>query len=69
MTLFQVGEEKNHRQGDRRCPECPDEFPEPCRCGGLRHAAVCEDLDPDDGVLLITCCDNCGRSGDEPDEN
>jgi len=33
------------------------------------HAAVREDQDPDDGVLLITRCDNCGRSGDEPDES
>lgn len=69
MMLFQVGEEKNHRKGDRRCPECPEEFPEPCRCGGLMHAAVSETPDADDGVLLITRCDSCGRSEDQLDNN
>ncbi len=39
MTLFTVGDEPNHHIGDLQRPECLDEYPEPCRCGGLMHAA------------------------------
>jgi len=52
MTLFTVGEE----------------YPEPCRCGGLMHAAGGAEKDTDGNVLLTTRCDRCGRSEDELDE-
>ena len=39
MTLFAVGEAPNHHVGNKRCPECSDEYPEPCRCGVLTNAA------------------------------
>jgi hypothetical protein len=38
MALFAVGNELNHHIGDAQCPECWEEYPEPCRCGGLMHA-------------------------------
>ena len=65
MALFTVGEQVSHRVGDPQCPECWEEYPEPCRCGGLMHAAGGEEEDPDGNVLLVTCCDQCGRSEDE----
>ncbi|MBI2158585.1 MAG: hypothetical protein HYV94_11245 [Candidatus Rokubacteria bacterium] len=65
MALFTVGDQVNHRIGDLQCPECWEEYPEPCRCGGLMHAAGGEEEDPDGNVLLVTCCDRCGRSEDE----
>lgn len=34
MALFTVGEEVNHRVGDLQCPECWEEYPEPCRWAG-----------------------------------
>lgn len=67
MALFQVGEEMNHRVGDGRCAECPEGYPEPCRCGGLMHAAVGEPIDAEE-VVLVTRCDSCGRSEDQLDE-
>lgn len=39
MKLFEVGDVVNHRAGDSRCPECADDYPETCRCGGLMHAS------------------------------
>ena len=39
MNLFAVGEEPNHHVGDKQCLVCWEEYPEPCRCGGLMHAA------------------------------
>jgi hypothetical protein len=68
MTLFTVGEEPNHHIGDLQCPECWEEYPEPCRCGGLMHAAGGAEEDTDGNVLLTTCCDRCGRSEDQLDE-
>lgn len=52
MTLFGVGEEPNHHIGDVQCPECWKEYPEPCRCGGLMHAASGAEEDTDGNVLL-----------------
>jgi hypothetical protein len=59
--LFTVGEETNHHAGDARCGECWEKYPEPCRCGGLIHAAGTDEDDEGD-VALITRCDRCGRS-------
>lgn len=67
-TLFTVGEEVNHRLGDLQCPECWEEFPERCPCGGLIHAAGGEEEDADGNVLLTTKCDGCGRSREEIEE-
>ncbi len=69
MTLFTVGDDSNHHIGDPQCPECPEEYPEPCRCGGLMHAAGGADEDADGSVQLATRCDRCGRSEDQLDEN
>jgi hypothetical protein len=69
MTLFTVGEQINHSVGDLECPECWEEYPEPCPCGGLMHAAGGEEEDVDGNVLLTTCCDRCGRSEDQLDES
>ena len=66
--LFTVGEEDNHHAGDPECQECWEEYPEPCRCGGLIHAAGGEEEDEDGDVLLVTLCDGCGRSEDDLDE-
>ncbi len=68
MALFAVGEEVNHRVGDRACPECWEAYPEPCRCGGLIHAGGGAEIDPDGNVVLVTRCDQCGRSEDQLDE-
>lgn len=68
MALFTVGEAVNHHVGDQQCPECSEEYPEPCRCGGLMHAAASAEEDPEGNVLLVTLCDHCGRSEDQLDE-
>ena len=69
MTLFTVGEEANHHVGNTQCPECWEEYPEPCRCGGLMHAAGGPEEETDGNVQLTTRCDQCGRSEDQLDEN
>jgi len=68
MTLFTVGEVVSHRRGDHECPECSEDYPEPCRCGGLIHASDSAEADPDGNLLLVTLCDQCGRSEDQLDE-
>jgi hypothetical protein len=65
VTLFTVGEETNHRVGDPHCAECPEEYPEPCGCGGLMHAAETDETDTDGTIVVITLCDRCARSDDE----
>jgi hypothetical protein len=65
MTLFTVGEVVNHRRGDAQCPECSEEYPEPCRCGGLMHASDSAEEDPDGNLLPVTLCDRCGRNEDQ----
>jgi hypothetical protein len=65
MTLFTVGEEPTHRTGDPQCPECWEEYPEPCPCGGLIHAAGPGEEDENGTVWLTTECDQCGRSEEE----
>jgi hypothetical protein len=68
MELFKVGEVANHGIDDRGCPECAEDYPEPCRCGGLMHAAEGAEVDAEGNVVLVTCCDRCGRSEDQLDE-
>ena len=60
MALFTVGEAVNHRAGDPQCPECAEDYPECCRCGGLIHAAAGE-TDVEGNPVLATLCDTCGR--------
>ena len=67
MALFPVGEEENHHVGNAQCPECYEEYPEPCPCGGLMHAAGGADEDGDGNVELTTRCDRCWRSEDQLD--
>jgi hypothetical protein len=62
--LFTIGEETLHVVGDRQCPECADEYPEPCRCGGMIHAARGEQ-DAEGTEWPMTRCDVCGRSEEE----
>ena len=68
MALFAVGEEINHRIGDPKCPECWEAYPEPCKCGGLIHAACGGEEDADGNVWLTTKCDRCGLSAEQLEE-
>jgi hypothetical protein len=68
MKMFTLGETVNHRAGDHDCPVCEEEYPEPCRCGGLMHAAPTGEEDLDGNEIMITVCDACGRSEDQLDE-
>jgi hypothetical protein len=65
METFSMGDDLIHRRGDAECPGCAAEFPEPCRCGGLVHAAAGEQEDADGNFLLSTRCDRCGRSDED----
>lgn len=63
--VFSVGEETAHVIDDRVCPECWDEYPVLCPCGGLVHAGG-EDEDAEGAELpAITKCDRCGRAEEE----
>jgi hypothetical protein len=66
--LFTLGAEDNHTVADRTCAACLENYPEPCRCGGLVHATPAENEDADGTRLLLTGCDVCGRSEDQLDE-
>jgi hypothetical protein len=68
MKLFGVGDEVNHHPGDPQCPECWEEYPAPCKCGGLIHAAGGDEEDEEGNVLLTTRCDKCGRSEEQLEE-
>jgi hypothetical protein len=63
MEQFAVGDDANHRVGIAHCPACAEDFPEPCRCGGLVHATALED--PDTNPVITTRCDQCGRSDED----
>ena len=67
MPLFIVGEKTPHDVANARCPGCLDGYPEPCRCGGLMHAANGANEDPDGNALVLTRCDRCGRDEDDLD--
>jgi len=43
-----------------------EEYPEPCPCGGLIHAAAAGE-DEEGTVALETRCDQCGRTEDALD--
>jgi hypothetical protein len=64
VKLFTVGTDVNHHVGDGQCPACVEQYPEPCRCGGLMHAAGSDEVDADGNVVPVTQCDRCGRSED-----
>jgi hypothetical protein len=66
--LFTLDAGGNHGVGDHACPACLENYPEPCRCGGLVHAAASGDEDADGNPLVVTECDVCGRSEDQLDE-
>jgi hypothetical protein len=65
METFSMGDDVTHRRGDAQCPGCAAQFPEPCRCGGLVHAAGGQEEDADGNAVLSTCCDQCGRSEED----
>ena len=62
--VFVVGEEATHVVGDPQCPECLEEYPERCPCGGLIHAAGGEE-DREGTNWPLTRCDRCGRSEED----
>jgi hypothetical protein len=62
--VFTVGEEATHIVNDPECPECWEEYPERCECGGLIHAGSGEN-DPEGVEWPSTKCDRCGRSEDQ----
>ena len=61
-----VGEDTTHLVDDPRCPDCWEEYPARCECGGLIHAAGSQD-DGEGGECPLTRCDRCGRSEKEID--
>ena len=61
---FTVGEETTHLVNDAQCPECLEEYPKRCECGGLIHAGSGE-ADAEGGEWPATKCDRCARSEDE----
>ena len=67
MRFFAVEDEPVHHAADAQCPECLEEYPETCMCGGLIHA---ESGGPDaDGNMWIrTRCDQCRRSQEDIEE-
>jgi hypothetical protein len=67
-TLFTIAEEANHERANPQCPECWEDYPEPCQCGGLIHAAGGEVEDEDGNVWVTTMCDQCGRSEEDLEE-
>ena len=67
VRVFTLGSQYTHTVGDRACPACLENYPEPCRCGGLLHAAPTGDEDTDGNPVLVTCCDLCARSEDQLD--
>jgi hypothetical protein len=61
--FFEIGGNKNHKVGDKRCPECfGSAWPVPCKCGGEIHSEF-GDENSDGDYWLYTACDQCG----EPD--
>ena len=65
--FFTLGADVQHTIADHDCAVCPESYPEPCRCGGLIHAAT-GDADVEGNPTLLTACDICGRSEDQLDE-
>ena len=65
MNDFSLADEI-HSVGDPQCPGCLEEYPEPCECGGLIHGSG--QRDGEDGMILITRCDACGRTEEDDDD-
>jgi hypothetical protein len=65
---FTLETEGNHRVGEHTCPGCLESYPEPCRCGGLVHAAATGNEDADGNPVVATRCDVCGRSEEQLDD-
>jgi len=61
--FFVIGDEIGHVVGDAECAQCPEDYPEPCPCGGLIHGALGEE-DPGQAEWPATRCDRCGRAED-----
>lgn len=55
---FVLGDEPHHGD-DEMCPACSTDYPRPCACGGLIHAAEGGEAMP------TTRCDKCGSSNGE----
>ena len=68
MATFTITTETVHHIADGQCPTCLEEYPEPCRCGGLVHGELGEEQDTDGNFLVATRCDRCGRNEDQLDE-
>jgi hypothetical protein len=69
MELFAVDEEAIHHVGDARCPECIEEYPETCACGGLIHAESRGLEDEDGNPWVQTRCDQCRRAQEDVEED
>jgi hypothetical protein len=67
MAVFTISADTVHHVGDHSCPTCFEDYPEPCRCGGLMHAECGVNPDDDGSYAIVTRCDYCGRTDDEPD--
>lgn len=63
MTNTFMIDDEVHAVDDVECPACPPEYPEPCPCGGLMHAAG--ETEEESETIYATRCDRCGRSIDE----
>ena len=57
----------NHRAGDEDCPDCWDDYPKRCECGGLIHAEF-GDYTSHDSYYLERECDLCGDHYEEVGE-
>ena len=64
-TYFVIGDETTHIAGNPQCPECWEDYPETCPCGGLIHAAGEEEDQNRVEIPATTRCDRCGFSEEE----
>jgi hypothetical protein len=69
MQFFAVLEEAVHHVGDASCPECQEDYPETCRCGGLMHAESAGAEDQGASEWIRTRCDQCGRAKEDAEED
>ena len=68
MQFFPVAEEAIHHVVDAHCPECLEEYPEDCGCGGPIHAESGGPEDEHGDVWRRTRCDQCRRSQEDIEE-
>ena len=69
MPFFAVEQEAIHHVGNAQCPECLEEYPETCGCGGLIHAESVGPEAEDGSEWLRTRCDQCRRSQEDIEED